>query len=424
LSFSGSIDPLAANGGSFGGRIDNTGGTTVVDPGSEVVIGPSRLTTSQLGNLVNDGGTILLEGLFDNTGNTFTFGGSGTWILGSPTQPDVISGGLVTILPGTVINHGLGLNNLTLGGDLALPAGESISVSEFDGGGHNVSISGSDTAFAVVPGNSGGAATLSNVIVNLGGDATNASGSYLYSSEGNPHADGDLVLDDMTTVQGWGTIGADSDGNQDEYITNEGVISAGVSGKSLVIFPLDSVGQTTFINTGTLQAINGGILNISEADWTNLGTIQALNGGIVTIAGQPGFEISGTGHNGTFAVDSNGQSSISYTGILVPSAFDATLGSNGACGILNITGSLSLGPLASLNLSMAPGAIFTTPYEIISYTGTLGGTFGQVTPGYVVDYSQPGEILVTAVPEPTGCGLLVAGAFAAMAPQPRQFRRR
>jgi len=73
---------------------------------------------------------------------------------------------------------------------------------------------------------------------------------------------------------------------------------------------------------------------------------------------------------------------------------------------------------------MVAGTVFSGPYEIASYTGTLTGSFAEVTPGYTVSYSQPGEILVTAdppltspLPEPSG-GLLCASLCFLLARMP------
>jgi hypothetical protein len=75
---------------------------------------------------------------------------------------------------------------------------------------------------------------------------------------------------------------------------------------------------------------------------------------------------------------------------------------------------------------MLPGAVFSGPYEIASYTGTLTGSFAEVTTGFTVSYSQPGEILVTAdtlltspLPEP-GRGLIYSGAYLLLAKRRRR----
>ena len=85
-------------------------------------------------------------------------------------------------------------------------------------------------------------------------------------------------------------------------------------------------------------------------------------------------------------------------------SFDPT----GAFGLLQVNGDLDLSHFDSLNLDVPPGTPAGT-YSIVTYTGTLAGTFDQVTPGYAIDYSTPGQIRVT-VPEPAGgCVAVLAG---------------
>ena len=92
------------------------------------------------------------------------------------------------------------------------------------------------------------------------------------------------------------------------------------------------------------------------------------------------------------------------------SAFEVQLGSAGASGLLSINGSLTLDTGSAISLSQLAGTTFTTPYDIINYTGLLTGSFTDVTPGYVLDYtSHPGEILVTAVPEPAALAIFALG---------------
>jgi hypothetical protein len=362
---------------SFGGSIDNTGGTTVVDPNSEVVIDPPTLTTAQVGNLVNNGGTIVLGGLLDNTGNTLSFGGpTGTWELAADVQNGVVN------LPSTTILGGPEFDNVTLACNLTESANfGSISIDGINAAGHTINILGNRGDLFV--GHVANASeTLSNIIVNLGGSTTNALGGYLV---------GALALDPTTDVNGWGGVGVDGSGNHTASLANQGVVTAGVPGETLLVAP------TLLTNTGALGATNGGILAVAPS-----GSTSWTNGGVLSVD-----------NLSTIKVNQN----LSFTD---GAAFEAILGSNGASGLLSIAGSLDLSHDEFLNLSVAPGAIFSTPYEIISYTGTLTGTFAQVTPGFVVDYSNPGEILVTAVPEPDACALVASGAFIAM----RRRRRR
>jgi len=57
--------------------------------------------------------------------------------------------------------------------------------------------------------------------------------------------------------------------------------------------------------------------------------------------------------------------------------------------------------------SVEPGSEFI----IATYTGDLSGVFDTVSPGYLVSYSTPHEVIVTAVPEANGSIVLLALAI-------------
>ena len=286
------------------------------------------------------------------------------------------------------------LINDTLGADLTTD--DTMFIEGLNAAGYTVNAAGDGGTlrfYSATP----SPVTLSNINVNLGGgQPVSGQGAYLTlisSSSGVP------AIDNSTTVEGWGAVGRDAAGTVDPALINQGIIAANVSRRTLAVVP------TALINIGTLQATNGGILSIApggSTTWTN---------------------------NGILGVDST--SAININQNLTPasgSAFNAVLGNNGASGIVTIAGNLKFQSDVSLNLSMLPGAVFSGPYEIASYTGTLTGSFAEVTPGYTVSYSQPGEILVTAdslltspLPEPSGV-MLCGGACALLARRRRKAR--
>jgi hypothetical protein len=378
---------IRATGGgtlSFGGtNFNNSGGTMVVDPYSELLINPAgTVTPAQVGNIVNNGGTVMLGGALNNSGNTLTFGGSmGTWMLSGIVQSGTVD------LPSTTVLEDSQFEDVTLACDLTLNVNfGSISFDDVDAGGHTINIFGSEASLFL----GGSSQTLSNIVVNLGGSTNNAKGGYLPAA---------LALDTTAVVNGWGGIGFDGNSNFSPHnvpnLLNQGVITANVPGETLQISPL------LLTNTGILAATGGGILAVSpggSTTWTNNGILAVDNLSTITV-----------------------NQSLSFAD---GSAFDAVLGSNGASGILSIAGNLDLSGDEFLNLSLAPGAVFSTPYEIASYTGALTGTFENVTPGFVVDYSQPGEILVTAVPEPSICALLGGGACLVLGRRRRRDKSR
>ena len=76
-----------------------------------------------------------------------------------------------------------------------------------------------------------------------------------------------------STMNGFGNIGAGQ-----THLTNNGLIDANVSGKTLFVQVSDA------INNATMQASNGGTLQFLNSAVSNASTIQALNGSTVQIA--------------------------------------------------------------------------------------------------------------------------------------------
>ena len=159
------------------------------------------------------------------------------------------------------------------------------------------------------------------------------------------------------------------------------------------------------INVGA-SAISGARADIGLSQ--NNGSITAYSGDTATLYFPVNNGILRAMVGGT--IDMTGNSTPISAVLASGSAVDVQLGSNGASGLLSVDGSLQLDSGSALSLSQLAGSTFTTPYDIINYTGTLTGTFTDVTPGYVLDYtSHPGEILVTAVPEPAALAIFALG---------------
>jgi hypothetical protein len=382
LAVGGTILPLTVAGTQ---SFNNAGGTIVADAGSIVrlVLGPGVATTSQLGNLVTNGGGIFLEavnvsGTLNNTGSTLTATGTSgaahIWFI-------TVENGAINLPAGSTVGRYATLADVSLESDLKVGFDDSASVQDINGLGHTINVVGSSLFIKPDPNQS--TATLSNVNVNL-------------SSDASVHSEHPVLLDGATTLEGETGSGDASVGVTGPEITNQGLIDANVNGQTL------QVGPQTLVNRGTLQAVGGATLGIGPQS-----------------AAPPGWI-----NNGLLSVDSASQIAVNQaTQFASGSAFDVMLGSNGNCGILTLGGTLSIQSDVSLDISLAPGAAFSGPYEIISYPGySLNGTFAQVTPGFTVDYSRPGEILVTSIPEPVGFGFLAASGGLLLAR--RRARRR
>ena len=88
---------------------------------------------------------------------------------------------------------------------------------------------------------------------------------------------------------------------------------------------------------------------------------------------------------GTLSVTGN----VTFTGGSLVEELATGAGSS-ASDLLAVTGNLKL---SDSTLSLSGGAAGVV-YTIVTYTGVRTGIFASVTPGYTVDYSQPGKILV------------------------------
>jgi hypothetical protein len=82
-------------------------------------------------------------------------------------------------------------------------------------------------------------------------------------------APGDLLINQDNTIRGAGRLGNDFMG-----LANAGTIDANIPGASLVVDPTDSLIVT---NSGTMQASNGGRLQLVGGTFFNAGTIRALS---------------------------------------------------------------------------------------------------------------------------------------------------
>ncbi|MCK9687941.1 beta strand repeat-containing protein [Scleromatobacter humisilvae] len=125
--------------------------------------------------------------------------------------------------------------------------------------------------------------------------------SALLSVEGT----GTTTLGANVIVRGQGTFAQAVFVGGNNTLTNNGLVSADVAGGTLTIRPPGNSG--TFINNGTLQAVGGGILNLSTSVDANAGSqILAANGSQVV---QTGVTLNGainTMGTGVLTVTSNG----------------------------------------------------------------------------------------------------------------------
>ncbi len=365
-----------------GGTISNYGTVNIGSGGATgtgVLMADGNMSLSGTGSVILAGG----DSAIDGNGYALTvanaISGTGT-ISGFSTLTNNgiitagVAGGQLTISGGTVANSGR--INVSNGGTLALT---------------NTTVSGT----GIVNLYTGTSSAVPDLILS----GTTLSNVRLYSSQGTV----------ITVAAGAASLIDNSGGGG---INMQGTLNVANSATLDLEGGTDNMGV---INNGTInvgsQTVAGTVALLTNV--TNKGVITAYSGNTVQIYG-PGY---GTWANtGVLRALTKGFFSVSGNGVPVTTAFasgstfDVQLGSNGASGRLQAVGNLTLDTGAAISLSQLAGTTFTTPYDIINYTGLLTGTFTDVTPGYVLDYtSHPGEILVTAVPEPAALAIFALG---------------
>ena len=273
--FSGGTNNLTNN-----GRIssDVSGGTLSIIPGG----GSGSVTNNGLFD-ARGGGTLKLSANINNTGG----------LIDAQNGSVVLQNG-ITITGGTIGSTGTGvfradsspssnfLSNVAISGVLDLTTVASSRERIVNGATINGAINianggilGLDSANT-----SGGNQTIGGTaVINL-----NDAAAHL-SINGN----GATTLDSGITVRGQGSIGSAAFVGGNNTLTNKGLISADVNGGTLGIDR--PAGNGTFINNGTLQAINGATLLLSTNVTANAGSQIIAGAGSKVV--QSGVTING-----------------------------------------------------------------------------------------------------------------------------------
>ena len=232
----------------------------VIDPGAG-----SSVTNNSTLEAANGGTLRLNGGLYLNTGGVIQALDNSTVELGTDAE---ISGG-------TLSSAGTGRIDIANGADPIL--------------------TGNITNNAAVSQRSVGAVTTAqiNTSASLGGN-----GTWQMEDLGGASDSGNIISAQgasavLTNELGHTIAGVGRLGNNTLQIINEGVVDANrdasVNGNFLGINP----NASGFLNDGTLQATNGGVLRLEDGLFTNDGVIRAAEGSTVRLAGNA--ELTGSG---------------------------------------------------------------------------------------------------------------------------------
>ena len=239
---------------SIGTSSFNNAGTAEATNGGILSL-TNALTSSGALNAVGAGSVVSLSGTLTNgAGNLMTASGGGQIQVNGATLLGTINEASDTAL---VFNNNGGNNfiNTSINGNLDL-ATNADAFLRFQGVG------------------------TVNGTINL---ATTSNGLDIYDGNAN------LTLSNSGSLVGFGSVFQQGGG---ATLTNNGTVNAGSNGKTL------AVGTTNFVNNGTAEATNGGVLSLSNTV-SNNGTISAKTGGSVDITGtltnNSGSQLNGAG---------------------------------------------------------------------------------------------------------------------------------
>ena len=366
--------------------------------------------------------TVALTGTLDNAGSVYTVApshdlmldGNGSIVGGTIRS----SGGMFKVASGVLsgVTLDTGTNCTFAGGAVRISNGLTLN---------NASIDISNSSLNIIP----------FVDATLGGtgDLFMRSGSSVASASITSVAQNILLVTigpgisihggslNLGKVVNQGTIRADVPGAvlgiMFANVTNTGTIEIGSGAR------LDVYGP--FYNSGTLQLDPGSTVRV-------FGSISVPNGMTippsVTLTGNGGRIVGDVLVAGTiepeYAYSPTYRATLLFQGNLTLGSgahYFAHLGpAAGVSDQLQITGNLNLANNEYLDLV---GDTLSGTYVLATYTGSLIGTFDHVTPGFEVSYAVPGQISVTATPEPTAL-LAVAGLGLVLVRRNRRAERK
>jgi hypothetical protein len=303
--------------------------------------------TSGIGTWSNSNGVVNLTGTIHNTGRTLTLNNAtGSWTLNGGT----INGGTLAFADGrTLVFNGADgnlLNALTVAGDLTLSAANARTKLASGTRFQTAHLSGSFASLGFAPGQ-----TLNDTIL-FEGAATGVRAVEMNGNAGAFVVGTSGVVRTATDLSNDAQIGGTNFFGGAMTLTNHGTISSQTLGRTI------SIKAASFTNSGTLEAVSGGSLNIPGGYMQDAG-VTRLSGSLMAQTGSVNDTIQLTG--GALEGFGNIVANVAIAGVL-----DPTTGPGG----LAISGDLSLGANAELRFTIG-GTAQGTQYDFLSEAGTV-----------------------------------------------------
>jgi hypothetical protein len=379
---------------------ENFTNSGTVEVNGSLTFDATTVTTNKSTFTVKSAATLNITGsTFTQSAGAFSISSAGTAALTSGGVFNYNGGsvdGLVSCVGTSKLNIGAGAGgggsfnfqfiNNTLTGNVLM--GQLITVESTNANGVASlawTTSGFSNAGQIILTSSGTSARNSSLSVATGNTLTNTGEMDFQAGVGGTRF---LTTDALNNS---GTLNVNAPTNMDRSssaLTNSGHIHI-ASGSSLTLSNFGSFTQTA----GDSQ--DDGTLAVTPSS----GDIK-IQGGILhgtgSVTGK--LQVSGTGQIapgdsiGTLSVTGN----TSFSGGSLAVELGAT-GSPGTSDLLAITGNLTLSGSSALGVS---GGAASGYYTIVTYSGSLSGTFSSITAGYAADYSHSGQIRIVSTPLP------------------------
>ena len=361
----------------------NSGTLNANSSGNTLFIEGDGSSITNSGKFEATGGGILdiapSSGVVNDNNGKIIASGSGSTVEVSAT----IQGGTLSTASGGVIETvgTAGLDGLT-NGAITLSNGSTYTA----GSGTLTSIAGTlnlGTTAASTLALGGQLQLTANTTLSGPGIVTMTAGQIGTSSVGQGS-----ILTNPSTIQGYGFIGSNSGAlYQDLSFSNSGTVNANSSGNALTI---EGDGNS-ITNSGTLEATNGGILDITPTS-----AVNDNNGKIIASGSGSTVEVSTTIQGGTLSTSNGGVMETAGTAALDGFTQGAITLSNGStysagAGLTSIVGTLNLGTTAASTLALTgqlqltgnttlsgPGVLTMSGGPNVAQIGTSGAAQGSV----------------------------------------------